>query len=132
MEKELMVVNAAGKVFWHGADAIDAEIEMENAENNFPGEGWLISEVVTAKLEVGQFRAWNCLTEEDREAYADRFYELWAAAGFGAPDYDCQNPWGCPWYWYSGDIISADELFDAYKDEIKGYLDKENEEKEND
>lgn len=127
MGKELMVVNAAGKVFWHGLDAIDAEIEMDSAWDCFPGEGWSISEVGTVKVEIGQLRSWSCLTEEEREEYSDRFYELWEKEGFGEPDHDSPEPWGCPWYWYSGDIISADELFDAYKDEIKGYLDEESE-----
>ena len=124
MEKEFMVVNADGKIFWHGEDAIDAEIEMDSADESFPGEGWVITEVEAAKIEVFQLRAWSCLTEEERKVYADRFYELWAAEGFGEPDYEATTPWGCPWDWYDGEIISADELFEAYKDEIKGYLDK--------
>lgn len=125
--EELMVINSNGQIFWHGDDDVDAEIELENAEEKFPGEEWGI-EPTDKEIDIKRLRAWSCFNEQEQSDFSERFYELWEAEGFGAPDYEATTPWGCPWDWYDGEIISADELFEAYKGEIKGYLNKENEE----
>ena len=41
----------------------------------------------------------DSLLDMAREEFTDRFYQLWDDAGFGEPDYDSPNPWGCPWHW---------------------------------
>lgn len=114
---ELMVINSNGRIFWHGNGDVDAEIELDNAEEKFPGENWEIKPA-DENIEIVQLRSWSCFNEQEQANFSERFYELWKDAGFGEPDYDSPNPWGCPWYWYSGEICSPEELFDAYKDEI--------------
>jgi predicted RNA-binding Zn-ribbon protein involved in translation (DUF1610 family) len=73
--------------------------------------------------EDGKKKLWKDMTAEEREEFSDRFYELWEDAGFGDPDYDSPNPWGCPWYWNaSKEVCSPEELFAECKDEIAELL----------
>ena len=76
------------------------------------------------------------LSVEYKDIFKDTFYCLWKEEGFGEPDLESSEPWGCPWYYSTKHSYvtetpeeDSEKYFEECKDELRDIFIKQFEER---